>query len=408
MTQTQNLPTFRERQNTLKRYLGASAGSIAQALPLTSKTTAERLVKIALTAATRNPELLNCTPESVALALMHSAETGLEPTGPLGLAALVPYRGQATFQLMFRGMIALALRTGRISFIQSAVVYEKDAFVYTLGLNPQLEHVPYAGIDEPGQVIFAYAVAHMKDGSKPFEVLRRSEIDQVMRQAASRGGPWKTHYVQMARKTAVKALFNRGSVPLSIEDEAIAEAIYRDGEAEVGLVSLNTDVELPEAPESSGNGSAPSPFQSVASRVSPPEPEPAAPRALPPGQTPEPEPEPPKPRKKRASRKKTAAKTKAPEAPPAEQAPPAAEPPKAPEPIDAVDRVLTAANSRGVHLAVVSDIVASLRLGGLNDLREASAEDVDRVISDLHRFADDDQPPPPPTDADAPPEGSLL
>ena len=51
---------------------------------------AERIARIALTAVRINPELRECTVESFAAALMVSAQLGLEPNTPLGLAWLIP------------------------------------------------------------------------------------------------------------------------------------------------------------------------------------------------------------------------------------------------------------------------------------------------------------------------------
>ena len=53
--------------------------------------TKERIVKLALIAASRQPKLYECTSESFLLSVMKSAELGLDCIGTLGQGYLVPY-----------------------------------------------------------------------------------------------------------------------------------------------------------------------------------------------------------------------------------------------------------------------------------------------------------------------------
>ena len=120
----------------------------------------------------------------------------------------------------------LARRSGQIVSIAAHVVRENDEFEFEYGLDPKLRHVP--GGEGAGEITHAYAVAHLKDGGNAFEVMTLGEIHLVMLQTQSKGnwGPWKDHFPEMARKTAIRRLSK--FLPLSIE---FATAIALDAKA---------------------------------------------------------------------------------------------------------------------------------------------------------------------------------
>lgn len=176
----------------------------------------ERLKLVALTAFTRNPDLLKCDPVSVARAIVESAQLGLEPTGLLGGAYLVPRAGKATLLVGYKGLVMLAKRSGEVSRVEARVVRGKDVFAYAYGLVPRLDHVPYTGADDPGNYTYAYAVIHYRDGTSQFDVMSHAEIDVIRkRSAAGNAGPWVTDYPEMAKKTVLRRLLKLA--PLSVQ-----------------------------------------------------------------------------------------------------------------------------------------------------------------------------------------------
>ena len=196
---------------------------ISQVLP--KHLTVERLMQIASTVLTRNPDLYQCDPASIVGAVLESSILGLDPTPEFGLCYFVPYnnkkthRLEAQFQLGYRGMITLAKRTGQISNIYSYVIHENDDYRIELGLNPQIIHIP--NLTDPGKKILVYAVVVFKDGSKQFEEMTRKQVMGVKRRspgASSPYSPWNTDpdsEEQMWRKTSLKRLLK--FVPLSSE-----------------------------------------------------------------------------------------------------------------------------------------------------------------------------------------------
>src|SRR6185437_2021004 len=81
--------------------------------------TPERMLKIALSTTARTPALLACTPQSIVLAVMQAAELGLEPGGLLGESYLVPYGSEAKLIVGYRGLVALARRSGTLASIEA-------------------------------------------------------------------------------------------------------------------------------------------------------------------------------------------------------------------------------------------------------------------------------------------------
>lgn len=188
----------------------------------------DRLIRMALLSISKNQDLRKCTPDSLLLSICDAAALGLDCGGALGQAYLVPFKTTATLIIGYRGMIALARKSGEISTIYAHVVRYGDEFTYELGLNPILEHKPRADIG--ASVTHAYAVCKFKDGSYQFDVMTRAEIDRIRsRSMAKDNGPWVTDFDEMSKKTVLRRL----SKLLPMTPEA-AIAIHQSDEGEYG------------------------------------------------------------------------------------------------------------------------------------------------------------------------------
>jgi recombination protein RecT len=198
------------------------------ALALPKHLNPDRMTRIVLTALRTTPALLECDRFSFAAAIIQAAQLGLEVNTPLGHAYLIPRKKAVTLQLGYQGMIDLARRSGQVSSIYAFTVHEGDEFAYELGLDPKLRHVPGEGVQSEATMRFVYAVAKLRgpEDDRQFVVLSKHAVDE--RKARGQGGPaWKTDYLAMARKTAVRALFTW--LPKSPE---MAQAVrLDDGEA---------------------------------------------------------------------------------------------------------------------------------------------------------------------------------
>lgn len=230
----------------LKGLLDKAMPQIRLALP--KHMTAERMLRVALTAAQRNPDLLKCDQLSFVGSVVQASQLGLEPDGILGHAYLVPFNnsqtGRKEVQLIagYKGLIDLARRSGHVTSISAHVVYEKDEFTFVYGIDEKLHHVPHMKGDR-GEPVAVYAVAKMKDGGYAFDVMSKAEVEKIRASSKQANkGPWKDHWGEMARKTAIRRLVKY--LPLSPE---LQKAVSLDELADAGVPqTLDIEVESSE------------------------------------------------------------------------------------------------------------------------------------------------------------------
>lgn len=248
---------------TINDLINRQRAEIARALP--RHMDADRLARIAMTVVKSTPKLGECTPASLLGALMLSAQTGLEP-GPLGHAYFIPrwngrlQSNECNWQLGYRGIIELAMRSGKLISIEARVVHERDHFEYRYGLDERLEHIPCMDGD-PGELTAVWGLAKFKDGGHYFVVLSRADIENARSRSQSAfdrngnpSGPWATDFDAMARKTAIRRM--APFLPLQAEqaatiahDEAVTR-VHGDGDitADIALHVQPEFIDVEEAP----------------------------------------------------------------------------------------------------------------------------------------------------------------
>lgn len=189
-----------------------------------------RFIRVSLSAIAQNPDLLKCTPVSIVRAIFEAAEIGLEPTGSLNRAWIIPYGTEATLVIGYQGLQDLARDSGKITAIWSRLVYKGDEFEELEGSESRLIHRPAHETEDPLEIRFAYAVAQFLDGTRIWEVMSKSQVDIIRSRSRGKNSKgWVDSYGQMARKTAIRRLAN--SLPLT--PRAIL-GITRDDEHEFG------------------------------------------------------------------------------------------------------------------------------------------------------------------------------
>ncbi|MBU5227819.1 recombinase RecT [Clostridium senegalense] len=219
-------------QGILTKQLSNQFKAIQSLVP--KHVTPERLCRIGLNAVSRNPQLMNCSPETIVGAVVNCASLGLEPN-LLGHAYIVPfYNGktkkmEAQFQMGYKGALDLIRRTGQVSTISAHEVYEGDKFDYAYGLEEKLVHVP-CGEDDESKITHFYAAYKLKDGGTGFLVMTKAQMnkhrDKFTKSKNKEGivfGPWADHYVSMALKTVILRLIKY--MPISIEQQEAQQAM---------------------------------------------------------------------------------------------------------------------------------------------------------------------------------------
>lgn len=176
-----------------------------------------------------NSYLKNAEPNSVYMSAMMAAALDLPINPSLGFAYIVPYGKQAQFQLGYKGLIQLALRSGQFKTISACPVYEGQ-----LKSADPLKGFEFDFSVKSEKVIGYASYFSLING---FEKTTYTTIEEIEKHAkrfsktySSSNGVWKTDFEAMAMKTVLKHLLSKYA-PLSIEmQKAVVadQAIIKD------------------------------------------------------------------------------------------------------------------------------------------------------------------------------------
>jgi len=235
-------------KDSLRNLLEAPAFKENLGLVASKYLNPERVIRVAMLAASRQPKLFNCTPASFLGSVIKAAEAGLDFGGVSGQGYLVPYRnrylsgraGREVFECQFvpgyQGFIELAYRSGRVTYIDAQLVYEADTFDYELGSDPWIKHKPSLATDR-GPVKAAYAVAFLTDSTRPkVEIMAVADLEAIRsRSKAKDDGPWVTDAGEMFRKCPVRRIWKY----LPKTQEVIAAIDADNAQFDTGGVATN-------------------------------------------------------------------------------------------------------------------------------------------------------------------------
>jgi recombination protein RecT len=206
-------------------YLEPYRLAIANSLP--NGGNPSRIIQAAVFQITQNQALAGCTAKSIIGCVLNSSLLGMNAA--LKQCFFIPYGDQATFQLSYTGMIALARRSGMVLDIYANVVRKKDRFEVMQGTNREIIHVPDMA-DGSEDYRAAYAVIKYSNGGTEFVVMTADQIEKRrLKSKTQRGAPsgvWAEWKEEMWKKTVLRALLK--TAPISDEQAA---AIATDGES---------------------------------------------------------------------------------------------------------------------------------------------------------------------------------
>lgn len=196
------------------------------------KTKGDSFLASVLTTVNNSALLQKAEPTTILSAAMVAASLELPIVPSLGFAALVPFRDGKTgtcvcqFQIMARGLVQLALRTGQYRKIEVEAVHtgeikSRNRFTGEIEFGEATDNnvVGYLGFFE------------LCNGFRKFLYMTNEEISehaQKYSQTAKRGfGLWVDNFDAMAKKTVLKLLLAKWG-PLSVEMQT---ALLRDQSA---------------------------------------------------------------------------------------------------------------------------------------------------------------------------------
>lgn len=162
-----------------------------------------------------NALLQKAEPTSIMNAAVIAATLDLPINGSLGFAYIVPYSGQAQFQIGYKGLVQLAMRSGQYKTINVSEVYEGEI----KSVNRFTGEYEF-GDKTSDKVVGYMAYFKLINGFEKYFYMTREEAERHGKkysQTFKRGtGLWSTEFDTMSKKTVLKMLLSKFGI-LSIE-----------------------------------------------------------------------------------------------------------------------------------------------------------------------------------------------
>ncbi len=217
---------------TLEALLERSKVEIQKVLPL--HIPVDRFVRVAITTVRKSEQLQACDAISIVGCIMEAAQLGLEISGVLGHAYMVPYAREAQLQIGYRGFVALANNSDKVDWCDGKVVYEGDEFDYQFGTEPYIRHVP-CGESDFVKVTHAYFITKLASGSAIFNVWTRGKIEAHRDRYSPGAKSDKESAWDIAEEPMFIKTVARPTLKFAPISNSLTRAISLDEMAEVGI-----------------------------------------------------------------------------------------------------------------------------------------------------------------------------
>jgi len=197
-----------------------------------------------------NSQLLaKADPKTILNAAATAASLDLPINQSLGRAWIVPFKGQAQFQIGYKGFVELAQRSGRYKSINAIEVYENQY----KGFNALTEEIDADfSVDGKGAVVGYAAHFELLNGFTKTVYWSKDKVEQhAKRFSKSFGnGPWKTDFDAMAKKTVLKyTLSNWGILSIEMQTAQLADQAVIPEDGKYQYVDNVIDIEADNAEE---------------------------------------------------------------------------------------------------------------------------------------------------------------
>ena len=225
MKTTQDEPTLQDILNRTK---------VKQRFEELLKQSAPSFISSILTIVRGNPKLQACSSSSILAAAGIAAALKLPINPSLGFAFLVPFKGQATFQIGAKGFIQLAMRSGQYRTLNSGAVREGQIADIDFETGEVIR-----GEKLSDEIVGYIAYMELLNGFKKSLYMTVEELlahaEKYSQSYANdirfgkKSSVWSTNFDAMAKKTVLKRLLNNfGIISIDQQSADLATALQAD------------------------------------------------------------------------------------------------------------------------------------------------------------------------------------
>lgn len=196
----------------------------------------------------RNPDLLQCTGESIVLATAAIHSWGLEVGND---AYLVPFGKVCTPIAGYTGLARLMIQSGAVRALDAFCVYEGEHFRYEEGAEPQLEHRPATMASDRGKMIGAYVRARLPFQQYKILYMPLEEIDAIRLKHSKqwKQGPCPAWYAKKTVVRQVAKLLPKSPALLDVFRVIADEEVEEFGKVLSAGAPVATEEDIPGNPE---------------------------------------------------------------------------------------------------------------------------------------------------------------
>lgn len=200
----------------------------------------QRFISSVVSAVQTNPTLSECTNASILSAALLGHSLNLPQSPQIGMFYMVPFKNkkkvkdsngreitmdvtEATFQLSYRGMLQLAMRSGQYKAMNVTDIREGELVAYNpiedaYEFKPETDYTKRSAL----KIVGYYAFFEMTNGFKKGVYWSKEQVDEHAKRYSAtyrKGfGLWSTDFDAMAKKTLLRQLISKWGI-MSVEME---------------------------------------------------------------------------------------------------------------------------------------------------------------------------------------------
>ena len=220
--QTKEVEQVQQPTSTLQALI--STKSVAERFERMLGENSASFLSSVLTTVNDNKLLRTADPRTVLASAAIAASLKLPIVQSLGKAYLVPYKGTCTLQLGYKGLIALAQRSGQMKFITAFPVYEGECVKWD-----KFTETMERGDKKSDKIVGYYAAFQLLNGFTKATYWTDEEITAHAKKFSKTynlpNSVWVTSRESMACKTVLASIL-RTYAPMSVE---MQDAFVKEG-----------------------------------------------------------------------------------------------------------------------------------------------------------------------------------